>query len=390
MFFNCLILFVLLNVALQLGYVLFKQNYRWFVNSKQLMTNPVSRKYGNEHLRLVYPDKTQKEIDDLLNEFWTVPLTYEAFTQFKERPRRGSAANVDPNGFRFSKNKAAWPPDPKNFNVFLFGGSTTFGYGVPDDQTIASYLGENLLSANLTKKPCVYNFGRSTYYSTQERILFEKLLTGDFVPNVAIFIDGLNDFYYKIKSNEPVYTGELTEFFEANSGRNSYFLIQTVKRLPLFKAVAAIRKALGLTGAEDKHDQARREVLWNDPAYYDSVIRRYSANKKLIEAAAASFGVKTVFVWQPVPYFKSDAQFNVFAWPKNGRPTLRPANLYELGYPLVEKKMKENFFGDNFLWLADTQDGFTEQAYVDGIHYSAAMSKRLAGFISEFMKEKII
>lgn len=387
MFFNCLILFVLLNMALQLGYVLLKQNYRWFVNSKQLMTNPVSRKYGNEHLRLVYPDKTQKEIDDLLNDFWMVPLTYDAFTQFKERPRHGPYVNVDPNGFRFSKNQAAWPPDPKNFNIFLFGGSTTFGYGVPDDQTIASYLGENLLSAHLTKIPCVYNFGRSTYYSTQERILFEKLLAGGFVPDAAIFIDGLNDFYYKLKSDEPVYTQELTEFFDANSGHSSYFLIQAVKRLPFFKAVMAIRKALGLTGAENKRDQARREHHWNDPAYYDSVIGRYATNKKLIEAVAASFNVKTVFVWQPVPYFRSDAESNIFAGPKNKRLTFRPANLCELGYPLVENKMKENFFGDNFLWLADTQEGFKEQAYADGVHYSAAMSKRLAGFIFRFMKK---
>jgi len=48
----------------------------------------------------------------------------------------------------------------------------------------------------------VYNFGRAGYYSTQERILFEYFVAKGVKPDVAIFLDGLNDFFEKEK-DEP-------------------------------------------------------------------------------------------------------------------------------------------------------------------------------------------
>src|SRR6185369_12207002 len=101
---------------------------------------------------------------------------------------------VDPAGFRAGRDQRPWPPDPARFNVFVFGGSTTFGYGVADGDTIASQL--QPLLARHGRDVAVYNFGRGYYYSTQERILYEQLLAGGFVPALAVFIDGLNDFCY--------------------------------------------------------------------------------------------------------------------------------------------------------------------------------------------------
>ena len=144
-------------------------------------------------------------------ENWTRSYLYEPFTQFKERPNRGDYVNVDENGFRFSADQASWPPDPKKVNVFVFGGSTTFGYGVADLETVPSRLQEELREKFVTPVS-VYNFGRGYYYSTQERVLFEKLLLSGYVPNVAIFIDGLNDFYQDI--DEPLFTSRLRDIME--------------------------------------------------------------------------------------------------------------------------------------------------------------------------------
>ena len=129
----------------------------------------------------------------LLKETWSRPFMYEPFTQFKERPYRGNYVNIDNNGFRYTKNQGPWPPQSQNINIFLFGGSTTFGYGVSDNQTIASYL-QQYLNEKLGRNVRVYNFGRGFYYLSQERVLYEQLLTSGFVPDIAIFIDGLNDF----------------------------------------------------------------------------------------------------------------------------------------------------------------------------------------------------
>src|SRR5918911_2555611 len=147
-------------------------------------------------LEKVYPGFSRDEIQVLLDETYSPArsFVYEPFTEFKERPYAGKFVNVDVNGFRLTKGQGPWPPDrEKYFNIFLFGGSTTFGFGVPDDQTVASYLQTFLSNLSLTKEARVYNFGRGSYYSTQERILFEKMVAAGFRPDVAIFIDGLND-----------------------------------------------------------------------------------------------------------------------------------------------------------------------------------------------------
>src|SRR5205085_2675003 len=103
--------------------------------------------------------------------------------------------NVDPGGFRWSGDQGPWPPDPKNFNIFFFGGSTGFGYGVRDAETVASQLAAFLNQTKAVSRPIkIYNFGRAGYYSTPERMLFERLLLEGHRPQLAVFMDGLNEF----------------------------------------------------------------------------------------------------------------------------------------------------------------------------------------------------
>lgn len=173
---NTLVFLVLLNAALFLGF----KAYDHF------SPNPVSKKYGHSKLVPLYQDLSEREIDDLLKETWSRPVVYEPFTQFKERTHEGRYVNVSNDGFRLTRNQGPWPPRSTSLNVFMFGGSTTFGYGVADDQTIASYLQE-YLAAKLERDVRVYNFGRGSYYSTQERILYEQLLTSGFNPGRGDF-----------------------------------------------------------------------------------------------------------------------------------------------------------------------------------------------------------
>src|SRR5262245_24730852 len=96
-------------------------------------------------LEKVYDNLSRKDVSDLLSEMEARPLVYEPYMEFKERPYSGRYLNVNAHGFRQTNNQGPWPPDKQKYlTVFLFGGSTAFGYGVPDDQTIASYLQESL------------------------------------------------------------------------------------------------------------------------------------------------------------------------------------------------------------------------------------------------------
>jgi hypothetical protein len=330
--------------------------------------DPVTEKYGEERLRMVYPHLTADEIRELLHETWSRSFVYEPFTQFSERPYQGKYVNVDSNGFRVSKDQAAWPPPAGDINIFLFGGSTTFGYGVEDSQTIASHLQESMRNS-LHRGVNVYNFGRGFYYSTQERILFEALLASGHVPELAVFIDGLNDFYHH--DGNPLFTESLGRFVSGE-----------IRKITFFSKLPVTRLFHALLGDNGKGSSATPgghpgNVRHDDPEVLGGVIARYFENKKIIEAVAASYGVKPVFVWQPVPTFNYDDSHHPFAGPDSERHMFS-----RYGYPLMKSYTDDHAQGANFLWAADLQQDHRRPLYVDQVHYTGEFSRQLADFIA--------
>lgn len=307
----------------------------------------------------LYPEHNKKEINQILAESWMRPYVYEPYTQFKERPFMGKYINVHEAGFREIKNQGPWPPDKKNINIFLFGGSTLFNYGLPDDETIASYLQENLQSSKLGKNVFVYNFGQGYYFSSQECILFKKLLTEDFIPNIAIFLDGLNEFYQL--NDEPIYTEKLKNFFD----RKIYLPLSD---LPIFKLISNF-----------KTNKSYEEIY--SKSSIEKIITRYLINKKIIEAISKEFGVKSYFVWQPVPTYKYDLKYHLFADGGFGRHKNSKS-----GYEYVETLVKSGKFGNDFLWLAGIQEDRKKPLYVDKYHYTSELSKEIADKISTYLE----
>ncbi len=319
----------------------------------------------NKPLEEIYPTLMGRDVNLLLYETWSRPYVYEPYTQFKERPFKGKFVNVHEAGFRYTKNQGPWPPDKKNLNIFLFGGSTTFNYGVPDNETIASYLQANFSSGrNESRHYCVYNFGCGNYFSSQEKILFQELLTSGFIPDIAVFIDGLNDFYYF--DNEPLFTNRFRKFVD-NKGKT--LLVD----LPLINIIKDIKSI-----ADVQHDKSNEQ--YDDKELLEKVVKRYVMNKKLIESTAAIFNVKTLFIWQPVPTYKYDLKYHIFAGKGFGR------FLYsKYGYVLMADFVKKNNMGKNFMWLADMQENVKKPLYVDIDHYSGEFSEGIASNIYKFL-----
>lgn len=353
--------------------------------------NPVADKYGLSSLEKVYPGKNRDQIYKLLVENWMRPYLYEPFTQFKERPYRGDYVNVDENGFRFSADQVAWPPSPENLNIFVFGGSTTFGYGVADRETVPSHLQEKLRE-RLGSHVAVYNFGRGYYYSTQERVLFEQLLLSGHAPNIAIFIDGLNDFYQDV--DEPFLTPRLREIMDAPPATAFAKATEMAKELgrraidlPIVRAVKDAAAWLICSEKCEKADSATPDASadlgFSDPDALKKRIERYLANKKLIEAVAGAYHVEPVFVWQPVPTFKYDQKSHLFAPSDYGK------NKYSLhGYKAMQELVARTPLGANFLWCADIQEGVNEALYVDAVHYTASFSETVASCISGLLDDR--
>lgn len=369
---NTLALFIVLNLCIGV-YFAAKDNL-----SRE--TNPVLKSYGSSHVESLYPGMSRDEVKRLLDESWSRPCVYEPFTQFRERARSGTYVNVDENGFRRMKDQGVWPPDKeKSFVVFVFGGSTTFGYGLPDNDTIPAHLQELLSQYAPGSNVRVYNFGRGFYYSTQERILFEKLLTYGFVPDAAVFIDGMNESYGA--SDEPEYTGVFREVMDGGIGGSIRLIL---KGLPMQRLASSIRNKLAL-----RADKVKGGMYYNgepmsgaDEELVRRVIGRYTANRKAIRQTAASRGVKALFVWQPVPTYKYDLKYHPL-WNESYKdPFLKS------GYAEMAKSLQAGTPEDDLLWCADMQEDMKEPLYIDKLHYSSKMSKKVAQYIADYMVAK--
>ena len=330
--------------------------------------------HGMEKLRQVYPGYSDDEIRQLLEETWSREYVYTPFTQFKEGQIEGDYVNTNAAGFRNIADQATWPVDDDAYNIFVFGGSTTFGYGVPDNDTIPSHLQAALRLEGSCDQPLnVYNFGRANYYSTQERLLFEQVLASGINPDVALFIDGLNEFFHL--ENEPKFTEQLTYLMGESDQQLIWRGAKTIPILALLKEV----RSLGGSSGSDTPGAVDPEILMD-------VVDRYLMNKRLIENLAEEFGVEAFFVWQPVPTYKYNSESDIFYGSDESSFGEHLAS--GEGYPLMAEKISsgEVFLDETtFLWLGDLQVDRTDQLYVDRVHYTGDFSRIIADAIADFV-----
>ncbi len=366
-FFNTFLLLLTINIILW-GTMYFTRRARRF--------DPIAT-FGKARVLKSYPGWKEEDVVALTREMTKLDNTvyeYEPFTQFRHRPIRGRYVNIDANGFRVIKNQGPWPPNPSAFNIFVFGGSTTFGVGVADDETIPSFLQE--YAAACCKTPlAVYNFGRLGYFSTQEMLLFYRLLFSGAIPKVAIFVDGINDFH--AWAGEPDLTAELKSLLESEQEP-----LRSLHDLPMWHAASSLRQWM----AGRKSPQSSPDC--SDAHFLAGVIRRLRTMEGLVDTLGDAFQVQSVFVLQPIPVYKYDLRYHFL----NGldyRRFFRYGDGAKYGYPVLAKMRGELETRWNFLWLADIQEGRTENFYVtDGLHYTSAFCREIARCVCEFMSQK--
>lgn len=337
--------------------------------------------YGTARLLQAYPGRSEGEVLALLHETWDSAGgegVYEELTQFREAPLRGRYVNIDSAGFRVSTPQGPWPPDPANFNVFMLGGSTTFGYGVSDGETLASAI-QALIPRVAARPVFVYNFGRGSYFSTQEMVLYYRLLTSGRIPNVAVFVDGLNDFSNPTGALDHTANLEsLVEQYGWESSRGSLrgFILHTQTAQAtrwLLRTLKLDRKAEPLAARFDAPVLERGRDRW-------------LTNKQVIEKLSAMYGVRPLFVWQPIPTYHYDyQQYHVLRGLGFERQPWHVAP--RLGYAVMERSRAALDAGNDFLWLADMQDDERENLYVDETHYTARFMREIAADICQALRE---
>jgi hypothetical protein len=342
--------------------------------------------YGLPYFQRVYPGKSEAEIMQLIRDQAQVGAVYEPYAEFRPSPFISPTLNIHAEGFRLiGPDQGAWPPDKHAFNIFVFGGSMTLGSGVADSDTVPAVMQAMLRARTGHANVNVYNFGVGSFFSSQEVTYFQNKLRAGIVPDLAVFIDGPNDFYF--------WNGETEESpaYRAFVAGGSILGSQTPKfswdDLPLLRFARMLRErglhladfaahATEVDPAAPEPDpiydaQYSDPPTVTDPHRIREVIDRYISNKKIAEGVAAAFHIKAYFVWQPTPLYKYDLK-------NHPRISIESHRRARYGYPAMAAYVKAHEMGDDFDWCADIQEDLHTPLYVDIMHYNLAGNRLVA------------
>jgi lysophospholipase L1-like esterase len=222
-------------------------------------------------------------------------FVYSPFSLWRHVDKTSELINVK-DGYRVS-----WEPEPQpnipEFAIYLFGGSTAFCLGSPDDLTLASLLAKKLEAADDTRRYVVKNFGVSAFTSDNELHLLVDLLQRGERPDAAVFYDGLNDTQIKVSV-------EQEHFFAAGFNENLFKPLrmrwrevarQVAYRSHLVWYLTGYRQELRRT----KPDPSSPETLRRRAA---AMLDDYAATMRIVAALGNEYGFRTRHFWQPSRY----------------------------------------------------------------------------------------
>ena len=333
---------------------------------------------------------SEAEIDVMWSEYYAAAPRFESYVHFRAPATLGKYYRVTEAGYRETRDPGPWPPDRRNYNVFFFGGSTAFGVG-PNFTTVASYL-QDALGTAAGRKVYVYNFGASSYHSTQEKILFMQLLSeGTTAPDMVVFFDGLNDFCFTdgqpsnwrlLQSLYDNYHNDYMARMRGNGLATNWALARDfLTSLPLVRLAGAIGTR---ASAPPLPNYTKKDAAPDEPspprAELDRAMNRYAVNVREISAVARAASIVPVFVWQPIPTYKYDLRYH----------PLMPDQLSchvgsKFGYPIMAQRPPPDV---NFIWAADLQENLKDALYVDGFHYTAPFSKMVADHVANAIRSQ--
>ncbi|MBC7848743.1 MAG: SGNH/GDSL hydrolase family protein [Chitinophagaceae bacterium] len=350
-----LFLFLLVEAILRLYYYQQYGNSKMatmeFGNTMKSWFRPKLTPYSPENQKKVRPDSSDA-FNDLVTKETALSNQYEyqPWIEFKNIDYKGSHMNIENNVRKSIPDSYYSAGASDTLLIYFFGGSTTFGFNVADFETIPSYFVEAYKAKYPNAKAIkVVNWGCPNYYTYQELMLFTKLLIEDHKPDVAIFFDGLNDFWFG-KMNYS------SESFYSFYFRKSYF----AKRPP---------------STSDKWFVDSLQSLFKTPVgmaeqqFSDQLITNYFSNIEKIKKMAVVGGTKTYFFCQPTPFYKYPNQ------QKDPMVFKDTDTRFNYIYPIIEKRADSI---SNFTFMGGMLQNESGYPFVDGFHYAPRIHRKIA------------
>jgi lysophospholipase L1-like esterase len=233
---------------------------------------------------------------------------WEPYVYFRQQPYQGQTIRITPDGLR-----QTWQPPPpvpskrlgrEPVAILILGGSSLWGFGARDDQTIPSLLARQLFEQGWDVQ--IRNLAEIGYVSTQEVIALVRELQSGNRPDVVIFYDGVNDTTSAyLEGHVGLTTNEVNR-------RKEFNLLQSPSRLATawmtslignsssYRFAQAVRRRFDKAAGAPSLNIAPRQLGLIGGA----VVQTYEANVSMVERLGREFGFHPLFYWQPVVFNK--------------------------------------------------------------------------------------
>jgi len=298
---------------------------------------------------------------------------YEPWVLFRNPEYHGQLLNTDARGLR--RTVTSRPACPNPLRIFVFGGSTTFGYGVADEYTLPSRLQAHLERRYPSRCLQVSNYGQGYFFSSQELLQFVNLLKDGQAPDWAVFVDGANDTYQMSAQRDVPYFSDAVRSLWQMRNRGPVSPRVDWSWLPAVQAATAIRdRFLGPPPPPRRRPDDPVPVPDSERSG-QYVAARYRQNVRIARTLCTEYRVKCRFVWQPT-FFDYDRTLHPGS-PYRGRAVPR---FWAEAYDGIRQ-----WRADDVLYLGDMFRTVREKVFVDNVHYNEKWTGEIAARIADLI-----
>lgn len=340
--------------ALLLVYLPIAQDIRLYFRTRSDKTASVPR-YDQRHL--LPPYDGEEWAGRLFAESANQRHVYRDFVIWRLKPFSGETITVDRDGIRRHGNAAA---PARSAPIWVFGGSTIWGDGAPDNMTIPAYL-EQIMGRRTA------NFGQLAYIAHQGlNALMQENLTGS-RPELVVFYDGYNDVAVQCRTDRSIYSSQ----YEDVLSQLVTMADQDTPRITM--VVAPLQKTLLQLFSDgsrpfgyDCHSNSEKAEL-----VAKGLIQDWKIAKSIVEANGGRFLAvlqPSAFVGTPnTGYLKAVTE----ARDQHAQ--------HQAVYPIIRRELSRSAI--EFLDLSAIFDG-SERVYVDQAHLAPKGNKKVADAIA--------
>lgn len=337
-----LLLFFLLNILIVLTWPIYSK-----ITSKK-------HSYINEQIELL--NLSNEDLIILNNETW------KNYDKFRFVPYIGhSETNRVGKFVNFSEldGRKVNRPQNCNKNIYLYGGSTTFGYNVTDAQTIGQYL-QDLLGGDY----CVFNHGRAYYYSKQENNLFINHLETEKKIDTAFFLDGINE-----RCGGHEYMNQINNSFTLYVERP--YLMWKISLKNFILTLPVVQFSNSLFGSNRWiHDNNNNILQVDTCATKKSLGKLYETRILVRDSICKKFDIECYSILQPMAGSHGIQIEKLLSKDKE---------------KMLQKKYKMLSSATGFIDLGFVLDNDNSLSYIDGVHYSPISNKKIASELYKYL-----